>query len=106
MYDDAKRIASSVGYANAGTVEFMLAPDGSYYFLEVNPRVQVEHTITEEITGFDIVEAQLRITEGAKLAASAASSKWAGLHSPPAAEASTSSSAGAAEGAALAACSW
>ena len=68
MFNDAKRIAQHVGYANAGTVEFMLAPDGSYYFLEVNPRVQVEHTITEEITGVDIVQSQIMIASGRTLA--------------------------------------
>ncbi|QDZ22274.1 pyruvate carboxylase [Chloropicon primus] len=67
MYADAKKIASHVGYVNAGTVEFMLAPDGSHYFLEVNPRVQVEHTITEEITGIDIVQSQILIATGSSL---------------------------------------
>lgn len=67
MYQDAKTIASHVGYANAGTVEFMLAQDGRHYFLEVNPRVQVEHTITEEITGIDIVQSQILIATGSSL---------------------------------------
>jgi pyruvate carboxylase len=68
MFEDAKRIAGHVGYVNAGTVEFMLAPDGQHYFLEVNPRVQVEHTVTEEITGVDIVQSQIRIATGSSLA--------------------------------------
>ena len=68
MYEDAKKIAKHVGYVNAGTVEFMLAPDGQHYFLEVNPRVQVEHTITEEITGVDIVQSQILIATGSSLA--------------------------------------
>ena len=50
-----------IGYRNAGTVEFLLDPDGSYVFIEMNPRIQVEHTVTEEITDVDLVQAQLRI---------------------------------------------
>jgi pyruvate carboxylase len=55
------------GYTNAGTVEFLVTPDQKYYFIEVNPRVQVEHTITELVTGIDIVQTQIRIAEGYKL---------------------------------------
>lgn len=58
------RLMKSVGYLNAGTVEFLVVPSGSFYFIEVNPRVQVEHTITELITGIDIVQAQILIAEG------------------------------------------
>jgi len=57
-----------VGYRNAGTVEFMVASDGSHYFLEVNPRIQVEHTVTEEVTGVDLVHSQLLIAGGSSLA--------------------------------------
>ncbi|MFA7432285.1 MAG: pyruvate carboxylase [Gemmobacter sp.] len=63
------RIGQAVGYQNAGTVEFLMDMDsGRFYFIEVNPRIQVEHTVTEEVTGIDIVQAQIRISEGATLA--------------------------------------
>jgi pyruvate carboxylase len=65
---DAVRFARHVGYVNAGTVEFLLGPDGSYTFMEMNPRIQVEHTVTEEVTGVDLVAAQLRIAGGETLA--------------------------------------
>ena len=64
----AVELVKSVGYVNAGTVEFLLAPDGNFYFIEVNPRIQVEHTITEQITGIDLVQTQVRIAEGFALA--------------------------------------
>ena len=51
MLNDAVRLAHNVGYENAGTVEFLLDKSGKYYFIEVNARLQVEHTVTEEITG-------------------------------------------------------
>ena len=63
----ALQIMKSVNYLNAGTVEFLLTPDQQFYFIEVNPRIQVEHTITELITGIDIVQAQIRIAEGFSL---------------------------------------
>jgi acetyl-CoA carboxylase biotin carboxylase subunit len=63
----AVRIAQAVGYVGAGTVEFLLDPEGNYYFLEVNPRLQVEHTVTEAVTGVDIVKEQLRIAAGRDL---------------------------------------
>lgn len=59
----AVRLMKNVDYVNAGTVEFLVA-DGRFYFIEVNPRVQVEHTITEMVTGVDIVQSQLLIAEG------------------------------------------
>jgi len=65
--DLAVKAAKAVGYQNAGTVEFLLDSDGSFYFMEMNTRVQVEHTITEEITGVDIVQEQLRIASGLPL---------------------------------------
>lgn len=65
----ALKIGRAVGYRNAGTVEFLQDIDsGAFYFIEVNPRIQVEHTVTEEVTGIDIVQAQIRIAEGATLA--------------------------------------
>ena len=64
----AVAIAEAAGYAGAGTVEFLMDADtGKFYFIEVNPRVQVEHTVTEEVTGIDIVKAQIRIAGGAAI---------------------------------------
>ena len=64
----ALKIGRAVGYQNAGTVEFLMDMDtDAFYFIEVNPRVQVEHTVTEEVTGIDIVKAQIRVAEGATL---------------------------------------
>src|SRR5690606_24466724 len=62
---DAVKLAKAVGYRNAGTVEFLVDPDGNYYFIEVNPRIQVEHTVTEQVTLIDLVQAQIRIAGGA-----------------------------------------
>ncbi len=67
LYDYAIRICTRVHYYNAGTVEFLVDKQGEIYFIEVNPRVQVEHTITEEITGIDIVRSQIYIAAGYKL---------------------------------------
>lgn len=63
----AVKAAQAVGYQNAGTVEFLLDSDDSFYFMEMNTRLQVEHTITENITGIDIVQEQIRIADGLKL---------------------------------------
>ncbi len=62
----AARFASSVGYRNAGTVEFLMTGD-DWYFIEMNPRIQVEHTVTEEVTGVDLVASQIQIAGGASL---------------------------------------
>jgi pyruvate carboxylase len=67
LYAYALKIAKQVNYNNAGTVEFLVDPDENIYFIEVNPRVQVEHTITEEVTGIDIVRSQILIAAGCKL---------------------------------------
>jgi len=64
----AVRLATAAGYVGAGTVEFLYDVDsGSCFFIEVNPRIQVEHTVTEEVTGIDIVKAQIRIARGAAI---------------------------------------
>lgn len=68
VYDYAIKIAKAVDYNNAGTVEFLVDQQGNVYFIEVNPRIQVEHTVTEEITGIDIVRSQILIAQGVKLA--------------------------------------
>lgn len=65
--DDALKIARHVGYVNAGTLEFLVDENGEHYFIEMNPRVQVEHTVTEMITGIDIVQSQILIAQGYKL---------------------------------------
>ena len=64
---DAVKIAKAVDYMNAGTVEFLLDKHGNHYFIEVNPRIQVEHTVTEMVTGIDIVQSQILISEGYRL---------------------------------------
>ena len=68
MCADAVRFATEIGYRNAGTVEFLLDKEGNYVFIEMNPRIQVEHTVTEEITDVDLVQSQMRIAAGDTLA--------------------------------------
>lgn len=65
--NDAVKIAKAVNYRSAGTVEFLLDAKGDHYFIEMNPRIQVEHTITEMVTGVDIVQAQIKVAEGYRL---------------------------------------
>jgi len=67
MCEDAIKIARSVNYRSAGTVEFLLDNQGNHYFIEMNPRIQVEHTVTEIVTGIDIVQSQILIAQGYKL---------------------------------------
>ncbi|MFL6527348.1 MAG: acetyl-CoA carboxylase biotin carboxylase subunit [Chthoniobacterales bacterium] len=67
MGNAAIKLAESVGYQNAGTMEFLVDHDGNFYFIEMNTRIQVEHTITEEVYGCDLVKEQIKIASGEKL---------------------------------------
>lgn len=68
LCESALKLARKAGYSGAGTAEFLMDMDsGEFYFIEVNPRIQVEHTVTEEVTGIDIVKSQIRIAEGAPI---------------------------------------
>ena len=67
MGDSAVRGAVMAGYQNAGTIEFLLEPDGNFYFMEMNTRVQVEHPVTEEVSDIDLIREQLRIASGLPL---------------------------------------
>ena len=79
LCEAALRLGRAVNYTHAGTVEFLMDADtGSFYFIEVNPRIQVEYTVTEQVTGVDIVKAQIRISEGLKIGDTDAQ----GLHIP------------------------
>ena len=70
IHESALKIGRAVGYNNAGTVEFLVDDEaGSFHFIEVNPRIQVEHTVTEVVTGVDLVQAQIRIADGAAIGA-------------------------------------
>lgn len=67
MGETAVRAAKAVGYESAGTIEFLLDKNGSFYFMEMNTRIQVEHPVTEMVTGIDLIKAQIEIAEGKKL---------------------------------------
>ena len=68
------KIAKHVGYVNAGTLEFLVDREGHHYFIEMNPRIQVEHTVTEMVTGVDLVRSQILIAEGCPSAIPASAS--------------------------------
>lgn len=69
MTNAAVALARKVGYTNAGTVEFLLAPSGDFYFIEVNTRIQVEHPVTEMVTGMDLIRLQIEIAQSGKVPA-------------------------------------
>lgn len=67
MGDAAVKAAKAAGYVNAGTIEFLLEKNGNFYFMEMNTRIQVEHPVTEWVTGIDLIKEQIRIASGKKL---------------------------------------
>ena len=80
LYEDALKIAREVGYINAGTIEFLVDKHGEHYFIEMNPRIQVEHTVTEQTTGVDLVQAQILIAEGLPLDDPQLCLTWDNIH--------------------------
>ena len=81
MADAALALARKIGYTSAGTMEFLLAPNGEFYFIEVNARIQVEHPVTEMITGLDLVRLQIEIAQGGSLPPQPASSSGHAIES-------------------------
>jgi len=67
LFEKVARAVKAIGYCGVGTLEFLRAPDGAYYFMEMNVRLQVEHTVTEALTGIDLVKWQIRVASGVKL---------------------------------------